>query len=300
MINNKPTKAEKHYDIRNNICKWQIFFVKCVKNIMKLQKIFQEKIVLITGASSGIGRALSEALAQNGAIVFNADIRQFHSEVKNITYLPLDVSNEVQFRQVFEEILKKYQRIDYVINNAGIGIAGEAQDLGLEQWKKVVEVNLMGVIYGTKMAYDLMLLQRSGHIINIASMAALIPFPIAIPYATAKHGVLGLSKSLRVEGMGYGIKVSAVCPGFVESDLYQNAIKSYTTTEKIKSTIPFPIVPTRKAVEYILKGIAQNKAVIIFPFYTRLTFWVERFFPNWVSKFLLQKTVQDFRKQKNT
>lgn len=267
---------------------------------MNFQKIFHEKIVLITGASSGIGRALSEALAQNGAIVFNADIRQSYSEVKNITYLPLDVSNEAEFRQVFEEIFKKHQKIDYVINNAGIGIAGEAQDLDLEQWKKVLDINLMGVIIGTKIAYDYMIEQRSGHIVNIASMAALIPFPIAVPYATAKHGVLGLSKSLRVEALGYGIKVSAVCPGFVESNLYQNAIKSHTTTEKIKSTIPFPIVPTRKAVEYILKGIAQNKAVIIFPFYTRLTLWVERFFPNWVSKYLLQKAAQDFRKQKNT
>ncbi|MCS6795295.1 MAG: SDR family oxidoreductase [Raineya sp.] len=263
-----------------------------------MQKFFQDKVILITGASSGIGRALSEKLAQMGAIIYNADLQKPSQNLPNIIFLPLDVRNFEQFQAVFQEILQKHNRIDILINNAGIGVAGEAQDLDLSAWQKVIDTNLWGVIHGSKIAYDLMIKQGFGHIVNMASMSALISFPLAIPYATAKHGVLGLSKSLRVEGAGFGVKVTAICPGFVESALYDNAIKSHTDTQKIKSTIPFPILRTEKAVQYILKGIVKNKGVVIFPFYTRLTMWLERLFPNLVSKFVLQKAVKDFRKNK--
>lgn len=263
-----------------------------------MQKFFQGKIVLITGASSGIGKALSQRLAELGAVVYNADIQAPAHQLTNISHLPLDVRDFEQFQSVFQIILQKHSKIDLVINNAGIGIAGEAQDLSISEWKKVLDINLLGVVNGTKIAYDIMSQQGFGHIVNMASMSALIPFPLAIPYATAKHGVLGLSKSLRVEGRALGVKVTAICPGFVESALYENAIKSHTDTEKIKSTIPFPILPTEKAVRYILKGIVRNQAVVVFPFYTKLTLWLERIFPNLLSKFVLQKAVTDFRKSK--
>lgn len=263
-----------------------------------MQKFFQDKVILITGASSGIGLALSKTFAQYKAIVYNADIQIPQISVPDVSYMPLDVRNFEQFQWVFQEIFRKHQRVDMLINNAGIGIAGEAQDLSIEAWKKVLEINLFGVVNGTKIAYDCMVKQGFGHIINIASMSALIPFPLAVPYATAKYGVLGLSRSLRVEGERLGVKIIAICPGFVESSLYENAIKAHTNTEKIKSTIPFPIVPTEKAVRHILKGIVSNKAVVIFPFYTKLILWLERIFPNFLSKFILQKAVRDFRKSK--
>jgi short-subunit dehydrogenase len=263
-----------------------------------MQKFFQGKIVLITGASSGIGKALREALSLIGAIVYNADIQIPANDIENVSYFPLDVRDFDQFQNVFQSILQKHQRIDILINNAGIGIAGEAQDLSISEWKKVLDINLMGVVNGSKIAYDIMVKQGFGHIVNMASMSALISFPLAVPYATAKHGVLGLSKSLRAEGKALGVKVTAICPGFVESSLYENAIKSHTNTEKIKSTIPFPILSTEKAVGYILKGIIRNQAVVIFPFYTKLALWLERIFPNLLNKFVLQKTITNFRESK--
>lgn len=261
-----------------------------------MQAIFANKVVLITGASSGIGKALAEALLSRKAIVYNADIKAPTSSTFH--YFPLDVSNYEAFHKVVKEILQRHQRLDMLINNAGIGIAGEMQDLDITVWKRAIDTNLFGVINGSKIAYEIMIKQGFGHIVNMASMAALIPFPLAVPYATTKYAVLGLSKSLRIEGARLGVKVTAVCPGFVESSLYENAIKAHTTTEKIKSTIPFPIISTEKAVSYILRGIAHNKSVVVFPFYTRFAMWLERLFPNLLAKWVLQKTVNEFRKNK--
>ncbi|MCS6822183.1 MAG: SDR family oxidoreductase [Microscillaceae bacterium] len=259
---------------------------------------FENKVILVTGGSSGIGQALCRTLAMQKAIVYNADLQAPSQPLPKVNHIFLDVRSYEQFQQVIQQIYHTHNRIDILINNAGIGIAGEAQDLSIAEWQKVIDVNLHGVINGSKLAYDLMVQQGFGHIVNMASMAALIPFPLAVPYATAKHAVLGLSKSLRIEGLALGVRVTAICPGFVESALYDNAIKAQTTTEKIKSTIPFPILPTEKAVKYILRGIVKNKAVVTFPLYTRLTAWLEKLFPTMVNTFILQKTVTAFRKKK--
>lgn len=261
-------------------------------------RYFAGKIVLITGASSGIGKALAETLIELGAQVINADVQMPAVAIPGVTHYTLDVSDYKAFEALFAEVIRTYGRVDVMINNAGIGVAGEAYDLSIAQWEKVMQVNLLGVVYGTKLAYDHMVERKQGHIVNIASMAGLMSFPLAVPYACAKHGVVGLSKALRVEAKGFGVRVTAVCPGFVESSLYENAIKIHTSAEQIRRTIPFPLITTQKAVFYILKGIARDKSVLVFPLYTRAAVWLERLLPGLTHRFLLDRTVYAFRRSK--
>jgi short-subunit dehydrogenase len=107
-----------------------------------------------------------------------------------------------------------------MFNNAGVGLVGEVRDLDLEHWQQLLSVNLWGAIYGTISAYQVMVQQGTGHIINVSSIAGLVPTPLGTPYATSKHALVGLSTSLRAEAAGLGVRVSVVCPAFVRTGIY--------------------------------------------------------------------------------
>jgi len=104
-----------------------------------------------------------------------------------------------------------------MVNNAGIGVGGEASELTLAHWERVIDVNLRGVIHGVHAAYPVMIAQRSGHIVNTASLAGLMPSPWLTPYAMTKHAVVGLTLSLRAKAAAHGVRVTAVCPGVVDT-----------------------------------------------------------------------------------
>ena len=122
-----------------------------------------------------------------------------------------------------EETAAAHGRLDYLFNNAGMAIGGDARDLTLDHWRRVLDVDLYGVLHGTLAAYPIMASQGFGHIVNTSSAAAFFPDPGSAPYCTAKHAIVGLSLSLRLEGADLGVKVSCVCPGFVRTNVYQNA-----------------------------------------------------------------------------
>src|SRR5207248_6593438 len=113
----------------------------------------------------------------------------------------------------------RHGRLDLMVNNAGIGIGGETRELLLAHWDRIIDVNLRGVVHGVHAAYPVMIEQGSGHIVNTASLAGLLPSPGATPYAMTKHAVVGLSLSLRGEAAAYGVRVTAVCPGVVETPI---------------------------------------------------------------------------------
>jgi len=267
---------------------------------------FKEKVVIITGAASGIGRALSEALCREKAIVVAADVNQEGlEEVASINnkeggrVIPkvIDVSNSEDVKEMIDETVSENERIDYIFNNAGLTISGETHDLTLEHWQKVIGVNLMGVIYGTTYAYSVMIKQQFGHIINIASLAGLIGYPMNTPYATTKYGVVGLSTSLREEGADLGVKVSVVCPGYIDTGIFDTAVMLNVDKKQIIDNLPFKLMEVKKAAELILKGVVRNKAIITFPFYAGLVWKIHRLHPGLLSP-LGRKVVRDYRKSK--
>ncbi len=265
--------------------------------------LFSQKIILITGAASGIGKELSLQLARAGAILYLADLdldalTQVASDTK-ATAIHLDVGDFSAVKAAFNRIYQDHGRLDYVFNNAGIATGGEVQNLPTEAWRKVVQVNLMGVINGATEAFKRMSVQPGGgHIINTASLAGLIPFPGSAPYATTKHAVVGLSKTLRLEGEAFGVKVTAVCPGFIVSNIFENAINyNEVSADAFKGVIPFKFVPVDQAVQIILEGVAKNKKLIIFPFYAKLMYRLEQWWPG-LNDVLSRKSLNDFRKLK--
>ncbi len=185
-------------------------------------------VAVITGGASGIGAAFAKELAGRGTEVVLADrqlelaeevagaIRQSGGQA---TAVELDVRDAAQFQRVVDETVARTGRIDYLFNNAGIGVGGEIAGYTLADWYDVFAVNLRGVVHGIQAVYPLMCKQGSGHIINTASIAGLLPTGEAASYAATKHAVVGLGKSLRIEGKEHGVRVSTLCPGVIRTPI---------------------------------------------------------------------------------
>ena len=208
--------------------------------------------------------------------------------------MQLDVTKAEEVQKLINKIASEYNRLDYMFNNAGIVVIGEVRDQTLEDWKRTIDINLMGVIYGTTMAYSLMIKQGFGHIINTASIAGLVGFPTITPYVATKHAVVGLSKSLRIEAVEFGVKVSVICPGFVKTPIFNSPILK-VNPEDLLNFIPknIPVTP-QKAAQFILRGVASNKEIITFPPLASLFCWLHR--QNSIfAKPMLNKMIKDFR-----
>jgi NAD(P)-dependent dehydrogenase (short-subunit alcohol dehydrogenase family) len=264
---------------------------------------YKDKTVIVTGAASGIGRALSEELSRKGAIVILADIhrdglKQAASKLTEsgarVETAYLDVTRAEEVHALIDKVISDHGRLDYIFNNAGIAVAGEARDLSLDHWRRVIDVNLWGVIYGTNAAYSVMVKQGFGHIVNTASLAGLIGSPTMIPYSTTKFAVVGLSSSLRAEAEEFGVKVSAVCPGFIQTGIFDAATYVHSRKDDMLAKLPFKPMDVNEAARVILRGVARNKAIIVFPFYGRLLWWLQRVH-NSLIKPVARKTVKDFR-----
>ncbi len=267
------------------------------------------KVAIVTGAGSGIGEAISLELGRRGARVIVADIDEDAAERVaaaitgsggQATASRVDVSREQDITRLVEDTAAAYGRLDYQFNNAGIAIGGDARDLTLGQWRRVLDVDLYGVLYGTLAAYPIMARQGFGHIVNTSSGAGLVPTPLNAPYSTAKHGVVGLSLSLRYEGADLGVKVSVVCPGFVRTNIFDSAVMVNMPREPAnRAPGRITMMGAAQAARVILDGVARNRAVIAFPGYMRLAWRVSCLFPRLVDR-AAPRQIRDMRKYRGS
>jgi NAD(P)-dependent dehydrogenase (short-subunit alcohol dehydrogenase family) len=153
--------------------------------------------------------------------------------------------------------------LDFMFNNAGIAIIGDASDLSISDWDRLVDVNIRGVIYGTHAAYARMRARGRGHIVNTASIAGLIPAPAFTGYAATKHAVVGLSTSLRAEGAAVGVKVSAICPGVIETPMVDGAERRGFATGLGRDALGGTPYPVERCAKDALDGVARNDALIV-------------------------------------
>ena len=266
---------------------------------------FQNAVVVVTGRASGIGRALCEELGRRGAVVVVTDVQEEGARdvAAGITAAggrasgaALDVRDAAAFERLLDETIAAHGRLDYLFNNAGLAAAGEAQKIPLEIWRKVMDVNLWGVIHGAMAAYARMVRQGSGHIVNISSLAGIGGMALGSPYATTKFGVVGLSLTLRAEGADLGVKVSAVCPAYIQTRIFENGAYADTNRESLLSLIPFKFVDVDVAVRKVLRGVERNRAMIVFPFYAKLLWWLTRLNPE-IAVNVNRKTARAFRRR---
>jgi len=248
---------------------------------------FDGKIALITGGASGIGRAVGEQLARRGARVVLADIngdsvRATAAAIGAAGAATVDVTDAAAVEQLVNDTVRTHGRLDYLFNNAGIAIMGEAHNMSLSDWTRLIDVNLRGVVNGVLAGYPVMIRQGSGHIINTASLAGLVPTPGATGYATTKHAVVGLSTGLRAEGAGLGVKVSVVCPGVIDTPLKYGTelINPGADRDKLLNAIPFKLYPPEACARDILHGVERNRPIIVVTAGAKLTSLFYRWAPS--------------------
>jgi NAD(P)-dependent dehydrogenase (short-subunit alcohol dehydrogenase family) len=203
----------------------------------------------------------------------------------------LDVRDAEAVRAQIEDAARESGRLDYLFNNAGIGIGGEVHELSVAHFDRVLDVNVRGVVHGVVAAYPLMVKQGSGHIVNVASLAGLGPAPFLTPYAMSKHAVVGLSTSLRIEGAALGVRVSALCPAAVETPILDAenptdlpAVSWKPDVRAFLTKLAGPPYPAEKLAAEALDAVAKNASVIVLPSRARFLWRLGRFSPALIEK----------------
>jgi len=241
---------------------------------------FGGQLVLVTGAGSGIGRATAFAFAESGARVVAVD-RDTESAARTAELARLigapeawaetvDVSDEQAMEKLAAKVAAEYGVVDVLVNNAGIGLSGSFFDTTPEDWKKVLDVNLWGVIHGCRLFGKQMADRgQGGHIVNTASAAAFQPSKALPAYSTSKAAVLMLSECLRAELSGQGIGVSAICPGLVNTNITStahfagvDADEEKRRQKKSARLYGLRNYPPEKVADAILRAVVRNQAVV--------------------------------------
>ncbi|WP_329118357.1 SDR family oxidoreductase [Streptomyces sp. NBC_01353] len=258
---------------------------------------FGGRLVLVTGAASGIGRATAFAFAEAGARVVAVDRdgegAARTAEMSRLIGAPeawgetVDVSDEQAMEKLAAKVASEYGIVDVLVNNAGIGLSGSFFETTTEEWKKVLDVNLWGVIHGCRIFGGQMAERgQGGHIVNTASAAAFQPSRALPAYSTSKAAVLMLSECLRAELAGQGIGVSAICPGIVNTNITATARFAGAGEEEQKRRqkeasrlYGLRNYPPEKVADAILRAVVRNQAVVPVTPEARGAHFMSRFAP---------------------
>ncbi|MFI8341359.1 SDR family oxidoreductase [Streptomyces sp. NPDC085639] len=258
---------------------------------------FGGQLVLVTGAASGIGRATAFAFAEAGARVVAVD-RDAEGAARTTDMARLvgaaeawaecvDVSDEQAMEKLAAKVAAEYGIVDVLVNNAGIGLSGSFLDTTAEDWKKVLDVNLWGVIHGCRI-FGKQMAERGqgGHIVNTASAAAYLPSRTLPAYSTSKAAVLMLSECLRAELASQSIGVSAICPGIVNTNITATSrfagvdeAEEKRRQERSSRLYGLRNFPPEKVADAILRAVVRNEAVVPVTVESKGALWMSRFAP---------------------
>jgi NAD(P)-dependent dehydrogenase (short-subunit alcohol dehydrogenase family) len=279
-------------------------------------KNLKNKIAGITGAASGIGRALALNLADEGCHLAISDINEaglketadmVRSRSKNVrvTTHKVDTADREQVRHYAEEVMKIHGAVHIIINNAGVVIAETLEDLSYEDFEWLMGINLWGVVYGSKEFLPYLKQQDSAHIVNISSVNGIFTNPNNGPYCTAKFAIRGFTETLAQELSDTKVKVSCVHPGGIKTNIVNNAkfFKSSDTSMAKEEAAAFfnrVIANTTadKAAKIIISGIKKDKARIMVGTDAYVMDWLKRLFPVWFQKLVGRKAAPKWMKKK--
>lgn len=246
----------------------------------------KNRLVIITGASSGIGEQMAYKVAESGgSLILLARRMERLKEIAeriqtkyhaSCDIKSLDIRDLTSVRKTFEEILSEHEQIDVLVNNAGVGVFRSFEEASLEEMEWMFEVNVYGLMACTKYVLPRMLDQRSGHIINIASQAGKLGTPKSSFYAATKHAVLGFTNSLRLEVADRGIYVTAVNPGPIQTPFFETADTSGKYVQNVEKWMLAPDDVAEKVVRLMM----TNKRELNLPWWMELGSLLHRLAPN--------------------
>jgi len=235
--------------------------------------------VLITGGASGLGLALAKAFAARGDQVLVGDLSESRpdSVPGDTAYLRLDVRSQQDWDAALAHVRESWGSLDVLVNNAGVATGGRIDVESISDWERVLDINLLGVVRGCQTFTPLLKAQRSGHIVNTASLAGLVHGPGMSSYNAAKAGVVALSETLGFELAPWGIHVSAVCPAFFRTNLHESLQGKDTAMEETAlKLITKATMSADEVAETVLKGIDKHKKVILTDRLGRQAYWTKR------------------------
>lgn len=265
-------------------------------------KILKEKVVVITGAASGIGKSLTENLAKEGCYLALADINskgliEVAEMIENGTDKHIiKIVNVAERDQVYgfaEEVINEYGRVDIVINNAGVALRSAIEEISCEEFEWLMGINFWGVVYGSKAFLPYLKQQKEAHLVNVASMHGVFTNPGVGAYSSSKFGIRGFTMVLAQELKDTSVNVSYVCPGGIQTNIVLNAREAINAElEKTRDEAheKFTKIVARtsadKAAKKIIKGIKKNKARILIGSDAYVFDIMARLFPVYWQKFM--------------
>ncbi len=260
---------------------------------------FKDKVVWITGASSGIGEALVYAFDKRGAKIIISARREAELErVKNscqnsdnIIIQPLDLENHNSIEDITQEVLKKVINVDFLINNGGISQRSFAKDTPLNVDKRIMNINYFGTIALTKAVLPNMLERKNGHITVISSVTGKIGVPLRSAYAASKHALHGFFDTLRAESWKENIHISIICPGFIRTNISKNALKADGTAQNTMDPATDKGIEPSVLAEKIIQTISKKKEEVVIAGKENLALYLKRFLPGLLSKIIKKAKV---------
>lgn len=265
-----------------------------------------DRRILITGAGSGLGRALAEAALDDGARVLLTDwdaaagelarlelaerIREAGGDVHRVAFLPLDVCDDVAWDSAREWCAREWSGLDVLVNNAGVASAGPIADIPMADWDWILDINLKGVIRGVRTFTPMFAAQGSGHIVNIASLAGLMNLANMASYNVTKAGVISLSETMRCELEPLGIRTTVVCPSFFQTNLADGMRTTDPSYELMArkaiagELFPGPQLTAADVARKVLKAVDRRKFLLLPHVETRLLWALKRLAPTPFAK----------------
>jgi short-subunit dehydrogenase len=260
----------------------------------------RNKNALVTGAASGIGRAIALRLAQEGANLYLLDVNEAGlakvvSTAKQQGTQAMgrrcDVSQPQQIAESVSYVLSRWGVVDILVNNAGITYYGKTELMAAEHCEKLLAINLHAPIHFTRELLPTLLERPEAHVLNVASFFGLIGTRRLAVYTSSKFGVVGFSESLRAEYARCGLGVTALCPGFVDTNLFSTAPRGEDQAEN-KLPPKWMLTTPEKIANRAIKAIYRNQALVVQQPYAKLAYYVKRFFPgvlDWAHHLSRQK-----------
>lgn len=235
--------------------------------------MLRDKVAIVTGASSGIGRATALALAREGAKIVAADLnrdggdetaRLVRDQGGDAIFVLSDVSRPDDAESLVKEAVQRYARLDIAVNNAGIGgLTVPTVEYPVDAWQQVIEVNLSGVFYGMKHQIAAMLKSGSGAIVNVSSILGKVGFATAPAYTAAKHGVVGLTRTSALEYSASGVRINAVGPAFIHTPMIQKFESDQAVNKALVAAHPIGRLGQPQEVAELITWLSSDRASFV-------------------------------------